>query len=246
MRSAMSSAPEVVPPSAVVVFSGGLDSTVLAAHYRATHRLLLIFFDYGQRNGPRELVAAREVAAHLEAEHHTITITGLGPLLTGCSLTDRAQDVPTLVPTGAALRSITIPNRNAFIADMAVAVAMARRADVVALGIHRTPEGHPMPDGRPDFFDAYCEMIRLGGRGFHLPRVETPFLGMLKEDVVAYGLRLDAPMGRSWTCYLEGPVHCGVCLACVSRRDAFSLSGVPDPTVYEGEASDDASDLRTA
>ncbi|MFI7133437.1 7-cyano-7-deazaguanine synthase [Nonomuraea sp. NPDC050153] len=239
----MSSASEVVPPLAVVVFSGGLDSTVLAAHYRATHRLLLISFDYGQRHGPRELAAAREVAAHLEAEHHTITVTGLGPLLTGCSLTDRARDVPTLVPTGAALRSITIPNRNAFIADMAVAVAMARRADVVALGIHHTSEGYPMPDGRPDFFDAYREMIRLGARGFHLPRVETPFLGLLKEDVVSYGLRLDAPMDKSWTCYLDGPLQCGVCLACVSRRDAFRLSGAPDPTVYEGEASDGASDL---
>ncbi|MFI6499445.1 7-cyano-7-deazaguanine synthase [Nonomuraea typhae] len=244
LRSAMSSASTAARPLAVVVFSGGLDSTVLAAHYRETHRLLLISFDYGQRHGRRELAAAREVAEHLRAEHHTITVTGLAPLLTGCSLTDRTQDVPTLVPTEPALRSITIPNRNAFIADMAVAIAMARRAEVVALGVHRTHQGYPMPDAAPDFFAAYREAMRLSCRGFHLPRIETPFLDMLKEDVVAYGRRLNAPMDKSWTCYLDGPVQCGICLACLTRRQAFSLSGVPDPTVYEG--SNETSDLRPA
>ncbi|MCF6471269.1 7-cyano-7-deazaguanine synthase [Nonomuraea sp. MG754425] len=233
-------------PLAVVLFSGGLDSTVLAAHYRRTHRLLLLSFDYGQRHGPRELAAGREVAAHLAAEHHTVTVSGLGPLLTGCSLTDRSQTVPSLVPSEEALRSITIPNRNAFITDMAVAIAMARHAEVVALGVHHTREGYPMPDGRPDFFAAYQEMVRLASRGFHTPRVEVPFVGMQKEEIVAYGVRLDAPMDRSWTCYLDGPVHCGTCLACLTRRSAFALGAAPDPTVYDSEAIDDPSDPRPA
>ncbi|MEV0620933.1 7-cyano-7-deazaguanine synthase [Nonomuraea sp. NPDC050404] len=227
---------------AVVLFSGGLDSTVLATHYRLTHRLLLISFEYGQRHGARELAAGREIAAHLSAEHHTVTVRDLGPLLTGCSLTDDRENVPTLAPSEAALRSITIPNRNAFITDMAVAVAMAREAEVVALGVHHTHEGYPMPDARPDFFAAYQEMVRLASRGFRTPRVETPFLGMQKEDIVAYGRQLDAPMDKTWTCYLDRPVHCGVCLACLTRRSAFSRSATPDPTVYENEVQDDPSD----
>ncbi|MFI6741609.1 7-cyano-7-deazaguanine synthase [Nonomuraea sp. NPDC050451] len=233
-------------PLAVVVFSGGLDSTVLAAHYGRTHRLLLISFDYGQRHGPRELAAARDVAEHLTAEHHTVTVHGLGPLLTGCSLTDPAEAVPTLVPSSTALRSITIPNRNAFITDMAVAIAMARRAELVALGVHHTREGYPMPDADPGFFSVYQEMIKQATRGFHTPRIETPFVTMQKEDIVAYGRRLDAPMDKSRTCYLDSSLHCGVCLACLTRRNAFSLAGVPDPTTYSSEATHDTSDLRPA
>ncbi|MEQ4725071.1 7-cyano-7-deazaguanine synthase [Nonomuraea sp. B19D2] len=233
-------------PLAVVLFSGGLDSTVLAAHYRRTHRLLLISFDYGQRHATRELAAGMEVAAHLAAEHHTVTVTGLGPLLTGCSLTDHRETVPTMDPSGAALRSITIPNRNAFITDMAVSIAMARHAEVVALGIHHTREGYPMPDGRPDFFAAYQEMVRLASRGFHTPRVEVPFIGMQKEDIVSYGRRLDAPLDKTWTCYLDGLVHCGTCLACLTRKSAFAESATPDPTIYDSEAFDDSSDPHPA
>ncbi|AQZ63660.1 Queuosine Biosynthesis QueC ATPase [[Actinomadura] parvosata subsp. kistnae] len=229
-------------PLAVVLFSGGLDSTVLAVHYARTHRLLLLSFDYGQRHRAPELAAGADVAADLEAEHHTVTITGLSPLLTGCSLTDPDEQVPTLVPSDAALRSITIPNRNAFILDMAVAVATARQAEVVALGVHHTREGYPMPDGRPDFFEAYQEMVRLASRGFHTPRIEVPFISMQKEDIVAYGARLGAPMHKSWTCYLDGPVHCGTCIACMTRRSAYARSATPDPTHYDREALDDASD----
>ncbi|MDA0564172.1 7-cyano-7-deazaguanine synthase [Streptomonospora sp. S1-112] len=228
-------------PLAVVVFSGGLDSTVLATHYRATHTLLLLSFDYGQRHRGGELRAAREIAAHLGAEHHVIGMRGLGALLTGCSLTDPSHDVPEALNADA-VRAITIPNRNALITDAAAGVAMARGAELVALGVHRVPVGdpYPLPDASPRFFAAYRGMIRVAAGEFPVPRVETPFIGMAKKDIVAHGHALSAPLGRSWTCYLDGPAQCGRCFACLTRRRAFADAGVPDPTAYEKESVHDA------
>jgi 7-cyano-7-deazaguanine synthase len=222
---------------ALIVFSGGLDSTVLAAHYRDSHRLLLLSFDYGQRHAARELLAAREVAAHFSAEHHIADMSAIGSLMAGRTGTARARDTPETMASARAVRAIGVPNRNAIITDVAVGVAMSRRAELVALGVQRvrTADRFPVPDATPEFFDAYRAMVGLASRGSHTPRIDTPFMEMRKEEVIAYGHKLGAPLEKTWTCCLDGLTQCGECHPCDLRRRAFSQSGVTDPTVYGSE-----------
>lgn len=219
-------------PLAVLAFSGGMDSTTLAAYYRDSgHALLLLSFNYGQRH-TRELEAARAVAAHFSAEHHTVDLTGVGALMPGSALTDHGVPVPDGHYAEESMRSTVVPNRNAIMANVAAGIASARRADLVALGIH-AGDHHVYPDCRPAFLDALRVSVTAALDGFPTPRIEAPFITWSKTDIAAHGHRLRAPLGLSWSCYKGGQRHCGTCGTCTERREAFTDAGLTDPTEYE-------------
>ncbi|GAA0632262.1 7-cyano-7-deazaguanine synthase QueC [Kutzneria viridogrisea] len=218
-------------PTAVLAFSGGMDSTTLAAHYARTHRLVLLSVDYGQRHR-RELDAARQVAGLLGAdEHHVIDLRHLGPLLAGSALTDPSVTVPDGHYEDETMRATVVPNRNAILANIAVGAAAARGAEVVALGIH-AGDHTIYPDCRPEFLDALRDCVRVALAGLPIPDVEAPFLTWTKDRIAQYARDIDAPLHASWSCYKGGTVHCGTCGTCVERAEAFTLAGVPDPTEY--------------
>ncbi|MEU5834496.1 7-cyano-7-deazaguanine synthase QueC [Streptomyces diacarni] len=219
-------------PLAVLAFSGGMDSTTLAAHYHAQgYALLLLSFDYGQRH-VRELEAARRVAAHYDAEHHVVDLSGVGALMPGSALTDRTVDVPEGHYAAASMRSTVVPNRNAIMGNVAAGIASARGAHVVALGIH-AGDHHVYPDCRPVFLDALQASITAALDGFPTPVVEAPFVHRSKTDIARLAADLDAPLALSWSCYQGGALHCGRCGTCVERRGAFEEAGLTDPTEYD-------------
>lgn len=218
--------------AAVLCFSGGLDSTTLAAHYASLdHRLLLLSFDYGQRHGQRELKAARAVAGHLEADHRIIDLTSLTGLLIGSSLTDSRVDVPDGHYAEDSMRATVVPNRNAVMANIAVAVGSSTGADVVALGVHAGDHA-VYPDCRPAFIGALQDCAAAALHGFHTPVIEAPFVYRSKTDIVKLADRLRAPLHLSWSCYKGGVRHCGTCGTCTERKEAFADAGVTDPTEY--------------
>jgi 7-cyano-7-deazaguanine synthase len=219
------------PRTAVVVLSGGMDSTTLMAHYAALHfRLSAVTIDYGQRHR-REIESAREVAAHYGARHHVVDVSGLGVLLSGSALTDADVSVPDGHYAEASMRSTVVPNRNAVLANVAVAVGIAERASVVALGMH-AGDHFIYPDCRPPFVDALRRLVSVANEGFPTPEVEAPFIHWSKADIAAHGVALDAPLHRSWSCYRGGERHCGTCGTCYERREAFRGAGLGDPTDY--------------
>ncbi|UJV42965.1 7-cyano-7-deazaguanine synthase QueC [Streptomyces sp. AMCC400023] len=220
------------PPLAVLAFSGGMDSTTLAAHYQwLGYDLLLLSFDYGQRHA-RELEAARTIAAHYRAEHHVVDLTAVGALMPGSALTDRTVDVPEGHYAAASMRATVVPNRNAIMANVAAGIASARGALVVALGIHAGDHA-VYPDCRPAFLDALQTSVTAALDGFPTPTVEAPFLHMTKTDIARQGAGLGVPFVRTWSCYQGGALHCGRCGTCVERREAFNDAGLTDPTRYE-------------
>ncbi|MEE2037108.1 7-cyano-7-deazaguanine synthase QueC [Nocardiopsis sp. CT-R113] len=219
------------PFTAVVVLSGGMDSTTLLAHFAALRfTLVAVTMDYGQRHR-KEIDAARAIARHYGAEHHVLEVGGLGSLLTGSALTDDSVDVPDGHYAEEAMRSTVVPNRNAVLANLAVSVAVARRADTVALGMH-AGDHFVYPDCRPAFVDALRHLVTVANEGFAAPRVEAPFMTWSKADIARHGVRLGAPLERSWSCYKGGDIHCGTCGTCYERLEAFRDAGLPDPTEY--------------
>lgn len=220
-------------PTAVLVASGGLDSTTLAYHLQAAGvRLVLLSFDYGQRHR-RELEFAAALATRLGTQHHLVDLRSVGALLGGSALTDMTVAVPDGHYTDESMSITVVPNRNAVMLNVAVALAVADRADAVAFGAH-AGDHVVYPDCRPEFVDLVEACARVGNEGF-LPagfRVLAPFLTWSKAQIVRRGAELDVPFTQTWSCYKGGVHHCGLCGTCTERKEAFALTGVIDPTEY--------------
>jgi 7-cyano-7-deazaguanine synthase len=223
---------------AVVVLSGGLDSTTLAYWLHAhAARVTLLSADYGQRHR-KELEFARATADALAVRHRIVDLTSVGRMMSGSALTDLAVDVPDGHYTDASMAVTVVPHRNALLLDVAVCLATVLGADTVAYGAHGG-DHTVYPDCRPGFVDAYGQMARLAGEGT-LPvgfSVLAPFLTLTKAEIVGLAEELGVPFASTWSCYRGGDLHCGTCGTCVERREAFAVAGVPDPTRYAAETA---------
>lgn len=221
------------PRHAVVIVSGGLDSTVLAywLHARGT-QVTLLSFDYGQRHRV-ELDFAAKTATALGARHELVDLSTLGAVLQGSALTDHELPVPDGHYTDTTMRATVVPNRNAIMLDIAVALAIPAGADAVAFGAHAGD--HPIyPDCRETFTKSFEQTARLGNEGFIAKdfHVLAPFLTYLKTDIVRLGAALGVPFEHTWSCYRGAAQHCGTCGTCTERREAFRDAQVNDPTTY--------------
>ncbi|GJF32580.1 7-cyano-7-deazaguanine synthase [Kitasatospora sp. NE20-6] len=221
------------PRHAVVIASGGLDSTTLA-YWLADQgtELTLLSVDYGQRHR-KELEHAAALAGLLAARHELVDLTGVGRLLGGSALTDAAVPVPDGHYTDASMRATVVPNRNMIMLSVAVGLAVAVGADAVAFGAHAGD--HPIyPDCREEFFDLVTQAALSGNEGFLAAGFSmlAPFLDLTKADIVTIGRQVGVPFELTWSCYKGGELHCGTCGTCTERREAFEIAGVADPTAY--------------
>lgn len=222
---------------ALVVLSGGLDSTVLLwSLLHDGHDLAAISFDYGQRHAARELAAGAAVAAAAGVVRELVHLGDVGKALRGSVLTDHKPPVPDGHYAEPVMRVTVVPNRNAVFLAVAYGQAVASGAAIVAYGAHGGDHAI-YPDCRPGFVRA-LEAAFVEGNAWGpeergtMPRLLAPFLDQTKADVVRLGAELGAPLGLTWSCYKGGDLHCGTCATCTERREAFALAGVPDRTPY--------------
>src|SRR5512142_209781 len=226
-----------VRPRAVVLLSGGLDSsTCLAAAVADGFEAHALSVDYGQRH-KGELAAARAVARALGAAGHRVVKVDLSAF-GGSALTDAAI----AVPKGRSARSMArdipvtyVPARNTVLLSLALAQAETLGAEDVYLGVNAV-DYSGYPDCRPEFLRAFERLARVatkaGVEGRPL-RIHAPLLRLSKAGIVKLGTRLGVPYALTLTCY--DPVRgraCGACDACQLRRKGFEEAGVPDPTRY--------------
>lgn len=216
----------------VVILSGGLDSTVLlyqSVTELGAENVFAISFRYEQRH-MKEIACASRACKQLGVKHDVVDIADTAKLFGGNSLTDKNVPVPDGHYEDETMKLTVVPNRNMIFLSLATALAITRGADEVAYGAH--DGDHAIyPDCRKEFADAMEKAIALCD--WSEVRLVRSFLGARKEDIVAIGDSLGVPLEDTWSCYNGGSQHCGQCGTCKERIEAFSLSGVVDPTEYQ-------------
>ena len=218
---------------AIVVYSGGLDSTVLLHHlHKGGHEVAAFSVNYGQRHS-RELDFAAKNCAALGIEHRTADLSHLVDLVGGSSLTDPNIAVPEGHYEQDTMKQTVVPNRNMILLSLAAAWAISRRADCVAYAAHAGDHAI-YPDCRESFTQALDAAIRLAD--WHEVGLHRPFVGLTKGDIVKCGHELEIDFTQTWSCYQGGELHCGRCGTCIERREAFHLAEVEDPTTYAPNA----------
>jgi 7-cyano-7-deazaguanine synthase len=219
---------------ALVLFSGGLDSTVLAAQLLADGaETRLLSIDYGQRHA-KELQQAEKIAEALGLPHRILRLPDLGPLLGGSSLTDDQVELPEGHYAEESMKATVVPNRNMILLALAGGHALSLRFDTIAYAAH-AGDHTIYPDCRPEFADAM--ETALGLADWEKLSLHRPFVHLSKTDLVKKGAELDAPLHLTWSCYAGREKHCGKCGTCVERKEAFALAKVTDPTEYEDSIS---------
>ena len=213
-----------------VIFSGGMDSTTMLYQLLDQgHSLKAIGFDYGQRHVV-ELDAAQQIANKAGVDYQTIDLSGLGPLIGGqSSQLNPDVQVPDGHYTEESMKATVVPNRNMIMLSIAVAHAIAIDFDAVAYGAH-AGDHTIYPDCRAEFVQAMKTVIGLCD--WKSIQLLTPFIDIAKSEIAAMGNKLGVPFAMTWSCYKGGNQHCGTCGTCVERREAFTLAGLDDPTLY--------------
>lgn len=221
-------------PKAVVLLSGGLDSTTTLAQAIADGcEPTAISFRYGQKH-TKELVSAENVCKHYGVAHVVIDLN-LSSFRS--ALTRKDIDVP-MDREGKLDEDIPItyvPARNIVFLSIAAGLAESIDADRVYIGANAV-DYSGYPDDRPDFFKAYEEMLAKGtkaGVEGHPVKIMTPLLHLSKADIVRLGKELKAPLELTWSCYNGGEKACGHCDSCRLRLEGFRKAGYKDEIPYE-------------
>ncbi|MFH0786282.1 MAG: 7-cyano-7-deazaguanine synthase QueC [Pseudomonadota bacterium] len=224
-------------PRAVILLSGGLDSsTTLAVAKNMGFELYALTFRYGQRH-QIEIEAAGRIAQHFEVARHTIIDVDLRRF-GGSALTapievpkDRSpEEISTDIP-------ITyVPARNIIFLSLALAWAEVLGCGDIFIGVNAL-DYSGYPDCRPEFIEAFEKMAALGtkagveGRGI---KIHTPLIDLSKAQIIKKGLELGVEFELTSTCYdpsSQGEA-CGKCDACLLRLKGFAEAGIKDPGTY--------------
>lgn len=223
-----------MPRRAVVLLSGGLDSTTaLYWALRENFSVTALAVDYGQRHS-REIQSARRVARRAKAALEIVRLPL--PWLKSSSLVDKARSLPNLPLSriGAGrIPSTYVPGRNTIFLSLGLSLADARGAQAVILG-NNSLDYSGYPDCRPPFIKAFSRVARLGTRvgveGGGI-RIVSPLARLDKRGIVLLARRLSAPLELTWSCYQGGKHPCGTCDSCKLRAKGFALAGQLDPAL---------------
>jgi 7-cyano-7-deazaguanine synthase len=221
-----------VKPLAVVCLSGGMDSCVSAAIAAGEHTLAALHARYGQRTQQKEQACFAALAAHYRAEHTLVVDFPHLQAIGGSSLTDRRIAVREGDPEPDRVPTSYVPFRNGHQLSAATAWAEVLGAQAIYIGaVWEDSSGYP--DCRPEFYDAFQQVIDRGTRPQTHLRIVTPVIRMTKEQIVRRGAALGAPFEKTWSCYQAEERACGACESCRLRLRAFAAAGLRDPIPYE-------------
>lgn len=214
---------------ALVIASGGLDSSTVAAMFKAGNpgrRVRMLYINYGQRASEREERAVLEFARAIGVEADTLDID-YTQLSGGSALLDPDKEISGGV-AGTEYAHEWVPARNLVMLSLAAAYAEANGFHIIALG-NNLEEAGAYPDNEEDFTERFSDLLPNAVHDGYALRVESPVGHLMKHEIVKKGLELDVPYELTWSCYRGEDLHCGRCGPCFMRRTAFERSGSYDP-----------------
>jgi len=224
---------------AVLLLSGGLDSTTLLAHaIDEGFDVHAMTFRYGQRHAT-EIDAARRVASRFGVRDHVIVDIDLRTF-GGSALTNTAIDVPKdrdVAEMDHGIPITYVPARNTIFLSFALAWAEVLEAGDIFIGVNAL-DYSGYPDCRPDYIAAYERMANLATRGgvegTNPIRIRTPLIDLTKAQIIRRGLALGVDYSITQSCYDpdESGAACGHCDACQLRLKGFAEAGAKDPAPY--------------
>jgi 7-cyano-7-deazaguanine synthase len=223
---------------AVVLLSGGVDSTTTAAIAGADgFEVCALTFEYGQRHRI-EIERARLVGRRLGVRDHVVIAVDLrafgGSALTSDIAVPKHRSVDEIGPN---IPVTYVPARNTIFLSFALAWAEVLGSHDIFLGVNAL-DYSGYPDCRPEYIEAYQRMAdlatRAGVEGGRRLTIHTPLIRLTKAEIIRRGLTLGVDYGLTFSCYDPSPtgVACGACDSCLLRLKGFSANGIADPIAY--------------
>ena len=224
---------------ALVLFSGGIDSTTalaLAINKYGKDRVIALSVSYGQKHD-KEIQAAIAVAEYYGVEHLFLDLRKIFTY-SNCSLLKQSTEK---IPEESYAKQISktngetpvstyVPFRNGLFLSSAASIALSKDCEVIYYGARADDSaGFAYPDCSPVFNRAMNEAIWEGSG--HQLKIEAPFVNVSKAEVVRIGLELNVPYELTWSCYEGGEKPCGKCGTCIDRAAAFQANHVEDPAL---------------
>lgn len=230
-------------PKAVVLLSGGLDSTTtLAIAQQQGFTVYALTFRYGQRHDI-EIAAARRIAEQFGITQHVVAEIDLrqfgGSALTSDIAVPKAREMSEMTE---GIPVTYVPARNTIFLSFALAWAEVLEANDIFLGVNAL-DYSGYPDCRPEYIAAFQVMANLatkaGVEGRQRLTIHTPLIALSKAQIIRRGLDLGVDFALTVTCYDPSPsgVPCGQCDACQLRSKGFAENGMADPAVAQPRAA---------
>ncbi|MCK5785417.1 MAG: 7-cyano-7-deazaguanine synthase QueC [Candidatus Sabulitectum sp.] len=224
---------------AVVLLSGGLDSTtILAIASAAQMEVTALSFSYGQKH-TQEIKRAEIIAEYFKVKEHLIIDLDPEPFkgsaLTGSNpIPENRDHINKHIP------DTYVPARNTIFLSIALGIAETRKADHIFIGVNSL-DYSGYPDCRPEYIEAFQKLTNLATRtavNGNPPAIEAPLLHMTKAEIIRKGIQLGVDYGMTLSCYQPNTKgeSCGVCDACSLRLAGFKANNLTDPASYRKES----------
>ena len=246
---------------AVTLLSGGLDSTTVTAYAKERNsQLTALTFDYGQ-NHSKEIESAKKIVSIMEIEHKLVEIPSL-PNLASYSALINPDVFPIPLHTGIDeigqnIPITYVPLRNTIFLSLAASFLESKvlqaieidgeRSEHLSAYIYMAPNAidySGYPDCRPEYFECMKQALSLGskmGTEYDIPiEISTPIISLSKVEIVRMGMKLNAPIEYTWSCYRGLEFPCSVCDSCILRAKGFEEAGTPDPLLLRLEGQKNA------
>lgn len=222
----------IMRKKAVIIFSGGLDSTTcLGMAMEKGLEVHALTFNYGQRHS-KEVEQAKKITNYYNIKNHKIIDISFLKMIGGSSLTDQSMEIPTNgIDNGIPLTYV--PARNMIFLSLAAAYAEVIKASYIYTGVSAI-DYSGYPDCRPEFIESMNDTINLGTSLGLENSIEiiTPLIQLTKAATIKKGMELGVPYHLTVSCYKGEEIACGKCDSCRLRLKGFQEADVMDPIIY--------------
>jgi 7-cyano-7-deazaguanine synthase len=198
--------------------------------------LYFLHTTYGQQTADKESECAQKLADYMDVADFLHIETDHLARIGASSLTDENIDVEEVDLDSDEIPSSYVPFRNSNLLSMATSYAEANDCGAIFIGAH-SEDYSGYPDCRPEFFDAFQQVIDIGTKPETSIDLVAPFVDWTKTEIAERGLDLDVPYELTWSCYRDEEPACGTCDACAYRLKAFQDVGMKDPIRYRERPS---------